>query len=75
MNEVLAILVCAFFSETVPSDPAEKEDDKMKILKDEEILALTEDQMIVLLFDQWHTYADIYWCFDRVLGLGIKYLY
>ena len=77
MNEVLAILVIAFFSEIVPSSEPElsKDKDDMKILTEEEIIALDDDQMVELLFNQKHTYADIYWCFDRLLGLGIKYLY
>jgi hypothetical protein len=28
-----------------------------------------------IMFDSDQIYADIFWCFERVMGLGIKYLY
>jgi hypothetical protein len=28
-----------------------------------------------VLFDSSLIYADIYWCFERVMGLGVKHLY
>ena len=72
MNEVLAILVCAFFSET---QPCPEELSSQGDLMLEEIEGLTDEQLIQIIFDENHTYADIYWCFERMMGLGIKYLY
>mmetsp|Transcript_14926 Transcript_14926/g.23108 ORF Transcript_14926/g.23108 Transcript_14926/m.23108 type:complete len:99 (+) Transcript_14926:253-549(+) len=31
--------------------------------------------MIGFLFSRRHAYADVYWCFDRIMNLGIKHLY
>ena len=36
---------------------------------------MTDDQLIQIIFNEKHAYADVYWCFETMLGLGIKGLY
>ena len=36
---------------------------------------MSDNQLIGFLFSRRHAYADVYWCFDRVMNLGIKHLY
>ena len=68
MNEILAIIVFAYFAERV----AVEED--LSGLSDSDIGA-DQDKLVGFLFDSRHTFADIYSTFDRVLGFGIKNLY
>ncbi len=68
LNEVLAIIVFAFFAERLP--PAEALDSKA----DAEVAASPE-LFAQVVFDGRHTFADIYATFNRVLALGIKNLY
>ena len=69
MNEILAMIVIAFFSETKESSIDQEK------YTDEECMQLTNDQVIDILFDEKHVYADIFWCFDRMMSLGVKQLY
>ena len=46
MNEVLAILVMAFFSETIADDDEAEANEKMKVLSDQEIINLNDDEML-----------------------------
>jgi len=68
LNEVLAIIVFAFFAERLP--PAVALDSKA----DAEVAASPE-LFAQVVFDGRHTFADIYATFNRVLALGIKNLY
>lgn len=68
MNELLAIIVFAFFAERVETN---KDFDKMS---DEGICEEPED-LIALIFDSRHTFADIYTTFSRMLAFGVKNLY
>ena len=77
MNEVLAILVYAFFQEIV-RNPEDKPQDvivKNKCNENVEEVSASQEKMIGFIFDEGHTFADIYWCFDRVMQFGIKQLY
>ena len=69
MNELLAILVYAFFSETlINENPNEN-------LSEKQIAQLKDDDLMKILFDKKNTFADIYWCFDRLMSMGVKHLY
>ena len=71
MNEVLAIIVQAIFQETInQSDPALDD-----LTKDSDLEDLTDDQLLQIIFSDKYAYADTYWCFDSMMGLGVKYLY
>lgn len=60
MNEVLALVIVAFFAERIDT----KEDfDK---LKDEEI-ASDHDKLTDFIFDARHTFADVYGVFKSIL--------
>ena len=68
MNEILAIIVVAYFAERVES---KREFDKMspeEIAEDNELL--TE-----FIFDARHTFADVYAVFNSVMQFGVKNLY
>jgi hypothetical protein len=69
MNEVLAIIVFVFFAEQIKSNETYT---KYTL---EEAQELSDDQIIEILFDSKHIYADIFWCFERIMALGVKYLY
>ena len=68
MNEVLAIIVFAFFAERIR---VEKD---LHQLKTEDIVADSET-LTGFIFDSRHTFADIFSIFNRILGFGIKNLY
>lgn len=71
MNEVLAIIVYAFFQEVTSYDLVIH----TSCNEDLHEVAKSEDSIVNFLFDIGHTFADIYWSFDRVMQLGIKHLY
>ena len=68
MNEILAIVVFAFFAERVQVDT------DFDSLTPEEI-AQDFETLTSFIFDSRHTFADIYSTFNRILGFGIKNLY
>jgi hypothetical protein len=68
MNEILAIVVVAYFAERIES----KID--FSTLSTEEI-ANSPDNLIEFIFDSRHTFADIYSTFNMILSYGIKNLY
>lgn len=68
MNELLAIVVFAFFAERIV---AIKDYDLM----DDESIASNADDLIGFIFDSRHTFADIYSTFDCILQYGVKNLY
>lgn len=68
MNEILAIVVFAFFAERVI---ASKDYDKM----DADTIAEDPDDLIGFIFDSRHTFADIYDTYSCILGYGVKNLY
>ena len=70
MNECLAILVYAFFQEVERTEQIYNSCDE----NEEDILS-SDETFIEFFFSEGHTFADIYWSFDRVMQLGIKYLY
>jgi len=63
MNEVLAILVYAYFQEV--EEPSLIFHTSCK--EDLHQLAQTQEGIISFIFDAGHTFADIYWSFDRVM--------
>lgn len=68
MNEILSIVIFAYFAERLESD---KDFDKMstdEISKNPEIL-------IEFVFDYRHTIADAYAAYNRILEFGVKKLY
>ena len=70
MNEILAIIMIVFDTERcMPSEGERREWDN---LSDDVIAA---DHFLEYMFDADQVKADVYTCFDRVLQLGIKYLY
>lgn len=68
MNEILAIVVFAFFAERIV---AKQDYDNM----DDETIASNPDDLVSFIFDSRHTFADIYSTFDCILQYGIKNLY
>ena len=68
MNEILAMVVMAFFAERIQT---QTEFGKMS---SESIAESTED-LVDFIFDYRHTFADIYSSFDNILQFGIKNLY
>ena len=68
MNEILAIIVFAFFAERIQ---IYNDYDK---LTDADIAA-DSDTLVSFIFYSRHTFADIYSTFNKVLGFGIKNLY
>jgi len=68
MNEILAIVVVAFFAERIV---AKKDYDNL----DEESIASNPDDLVAFIFDSRHTFADIYSTFDCILQFGVKNLY
>lgn len=44
-------------------------------LSEEEMRKLTNDQIIHFIFNKKYIYADIYWCFERTMSLGMRNLY
>jgi hypothetical protein len=68
MNEILAIIVFAFFAERIGT---KKEYDFI----DDETIASNPDDLIAFIFDSRHTFADIYSTFNAVLLYGVKNLY
>lgn len=69
MNEILAILVLAFFSEYRLSNV------QIEKHSEDQLSQLSNEEIIDILFNEKHVYADIFWCFDRIMSLGVKQLY
>ena len=65
MNEVLAIVVYAFFQEVAYKS------DKFMMHTDcqENIDFLIQNPQLAttFIFDMGHTFADVYWCFDTIM--------
>jgi hypothetical protein len=74
MNEVLALIVYAFFQE-VNTKGDEIIKSKTKCSENLEEITKSNESMMSFFFDEGHTFADVYLCFDRVMQLGVKYLY
>lgn len=68
LNEVLAIVVFAFFAERLPAAA------DLDARPPEEVAASPE-LLAQCVFDARHTFADIYSTFARILALGVKDLY
>jgi hypothetical protein len=68
MNELLAIIVFAFFAERIES----KKDFDMI---DADSIATNPNDLIEFLFDSRHTFADIYSTYNQFLAYGVKNLY
>jgi TBC1 domain family protein 5 len=69
MNEILAMVVIVFDTERTVLRAEPRVWDN---LSDEDIASL---HLVEYLFDPESNKADIYACYDRILQLGIKYLY
>lgn len=81
MNEILAIVVFAFFAERVHVDFTKVAQFHnydggvdIDILTNEEVGADVEST-VNFLFDARHTFADIYSVYARILAFGIRNLY
>ncbi len=68
MNEILAIIVQAFFSEVTHGSIFDSD-------SDEETHELDAKKVFHTLHDINFVWADIYLAFDRVMNLGVKELY
>ena len=68
MNEILAIIVFAYFSERLHVEQ------DLDYLSTDEIIA-DPDLFSQYVFDSRHTFADIYSTMSRILSFGIKNLY
>lgn len=68
MNEILAIIVFAFFAERIET---KKDFDSM----DADTIANSQNDLVSFIFDSRHTFADIYSTFNNVLLFGVKNLY
>lgn len=68
MNEILAIIVFAFFAERVETA---KDFDSMAA----EEIGEKADTLVEFIFDYRHTFADIYSVFSKMMAYGIKNLY
>ena len=60
MNEILSIMVFAFFAERIET----KKDFSVMSVSD---IAENEDNLIEFIFDARHTFADIYASFNKML--------
>ena len=36
---------------------------------------MTDDEVTLYIFNEKYIFADIYWCFERVMSLGVRNLY
>jgi hypothetical protein len=68
MNEILAIIVFAYFSERINVEHS------LDHLSTEEIIS-DPDLFVQFVFDSRHTFADIYSTMSRLLAFGVKNLY
>ena len=68
MNEILAVIVFAFFAERIE---VSKDYDSI----DSEAIASNPNDLVAFIFDSRHTFADIYSTFDCILSFGVKNLY
>lgn len=68
LNEVLAIVVFAFFAERLA--PTQN----LELLSAEDI-ASSPDRLCEFFFDARHTFADIYSIYARILSYGVRNLY
>jgi hypothetical protein len=68
MNEILAIIVFAYFSERINVEH------NLDHLTTDEIIS-DPDLFVQFVFDSRHTFADIYSTMSRLLAFGVKNLY
>jgi hypothetical protein len=68
MNEILAIVVVAYFAERIESN---KDFDTMSVYE----ISNTPENLTEFIFDSRHTFADIYSTFNMILSYGVKNLY
>lgn len=68
MNEVLSIVVIAYFAERIES---QRDLDSLSV----EEISKDQDALTEFIFDSKHTFADIYTTFNAILSFGIKNLY
>lgn len=68
MNEILALVIVAFFAERVES---KVDFGKMKA----EEIAEDNAKLTEFIFDGRHTFADVYSTFKSILQYGVKNLY
>jgi hypothetical protein len=68
MNEILAIVVFAFFAERIETF---KDFDMI----DADTIATNHNDLIAFIFDSRHTFADIYSTYNQFLAYGVKNLY
>jgi hypothetical protein len=68
MNEILAIVVFAFFAERIVTK-------KNYDFIDDDSIANNPDDLVAFIFDSRHTFADIYCTYNSILQYGVKNLY
>mmetsp|Transcript_6954 Transcript_6954/g.11698 ORF Transcript_6954/g.11698 Transcript_6954/m.11698 type:complete len:151 (-) Transcript_6954:332-784(-) len=71
MNEILAVLTIAIGQDSCKADSSSLEE-RLRETEEEEV---SEGDISLLLFSSRNVFADVYWCFDRLMNMGIKYLY
>ena len=69
MNEILAMVLIVFDTERL-AQPAERRD--WGSMSDDQIAC---SHFLEYMFDPEASKGDIYFCFDRILQMGIKHLY
>ena len=68
MNEILAIIALVYDTERL-DDSVHQDWEKM----DDTVIA--QNHLMEFLFDPVHVVGDIYTSFDRILQIGVKFLY
>ena len=68
MNEILAIIALVYDTERL-DDSVHQDWEKM----DDAVIA--QQHLMEFLFDPLHVVSDIYTSFDKILQIGVKFLY
>ena len=82
MNEILGIIIYAFFMEALNEVEYEDEDvqkqhgvDFSRKLDPQQVRQLSDHQITLYIFSIKYIYADIYWCFERIMSMGVRNMY
>ena len=76
MNEILGMIVYAFFMEALhEGGPQHAIFDFSKPIEPQDARSLTDNQITHYIFNTKYIWADIYWCFERIMSLGMRNMY
>lgn len=76
MNEIMGMVIYAFFMEALKEEGPQVDNiDFSKPLTHAQVRYLTDNQLTHYIFSTKYIYADIYWCFERIMSLGMRNLY